>query len=146
MVNFLKFFQSSISCEIYFSRLSWGKNGIKLKKSFWGRGPLNNCHDCSKLNLVWNGCMAQNFWTWLCLLACWLYERLVTISRHWYLLSLGQPQYWPSGAKTSLVILFLETRHPRRGQIFPTIPVIFAGNSIIFLEGLNGSKPLSHTE
>ena len=56
------------------------------------------------VNLVWNTCVARNFSTWLCLAGCWIHERLLTISRHWYLMSsacliighLGQTPPFPS--------------------------------------------------
>ena len=92
-------------------RLSWGKTETKLKqgcgswKTFSG-GMVRRINATITVNLVWNACVAQNFLTWLCLPGYWIYERLVTISRHWYLLSLSLSHYWPSGANSALFSSF----------------------------------------
>ena len=82
-------------------RLSWGKTETKLKQgcSRWktfSQGMVHRIIATIAVNLVWNTSVAKNFSSWLRLPGCWIYERPVTKSRHWYLLLLSPSQYWPS--------------------------------------------------
>ena len=136
---FFKFCQLSISGEIYssHSRISpvlrqnrkknWNKvvaDG-KLFLKAWSIEKFSTI----AVNLVWNASVAKNFLTWPRLPGCWIYERLVTKSRHWYPLLLSP--YWPSRANSAIPSISGKT-HPC-GNHFPTISIIFAANPIIFV-------------
>ena len=88
------------------------------------------------VNLVWNTCVARNFSTWLCLAGCWMYERLVTMSRHWYLMSSSLSHYWPSRANSALSFYFWKYRI-LAAVIFATISIIFAANPTILNFGFS---------
>ena len=102
-------FLSFVSCQLVAKfilltagfRLSWGKTETKLKQGCgrwktFSKGMVHRIIATIAANLVWNASVAKNFSSWLRLPGCWIYERPVTKSRHWYLLLLSPSQYWPS--------------------------------------------------
>ena len=117
-------------------RLSWGKTETKLKQGCgrwktFSKGMVHRIIATIAVNLVWNTSVAKNFSSWLRLPGCWIYERTVTKSRHWYLLLLSPSQYRPSKANSAFPSISGKT-HPCCNH-FPTISIIFAANPIIFV-------------
>ena len=91
--------------------VSWGKTETKLKQGCgrwktFSKGMVHRIIATIAVNLVWNASVAKNFSSWLRLPGCWIYERTVTKSRHWYLLLLSPSQYRPSKANSALSFYF----------------------------------------
>ena len=116
-------FLSFVSCQLVAKfilltagfRLSWGKTETKLKQGCgrwktFSKGMVHRIIATIAANLVWNASVAKNFSSWLRFPGCWIYERPVTKSRHWYLLLLSPSQYWPSKANSALSFYFWKKR------------------------------------
>ena len=116
-------FLSFVSCQLVAKfilltagfRLSWGKTETKLKQGCgrwktFSKGMVHRIIATIAVNLVWNASVAKNFSSWLRLPGCWIYERPVTKSRHWYLLLLSPSQYRPSKANSALSFYFWKKR------------------------------------
>ena len=121
------FFLSFVSCQLvakfillragFRLSVSWGKTETKLKQGCgrwktFSKGMVHRIIATIALNLVWNASVAKNFSS--CRLpampCCWIYERPVTKSRHWYLLLLSPSQYRPSKANSALSFYFWKKR------------------------------------